>query len=170
MSFELSQETQTRINEEIIPLYPRKKSAILPVLWEIQEEHGHISREGMLYTAEILELPAAHVFGVLTFYTMFEQEPIGKFHLQVCKTASCEIMGCKGITQKNKDKLGIGTGETSEDELFTLTEVECLAACEIAPMMQVNKDNFGPLTPEIVDVILDELKEHGETKTTKRCL
>jgi NADH:ubiquinone oxidoreductase subunit E len=79
-------------------------------------------------------------------------------------------MGCKGITQKIKDKLGIGTGETSEDELFTLTEVECLAACEIAPMMQVNKDNFGPLTPEIVDVILDELKEHGETKTTKRCL
>jgi NADH-quinone oxidoreductase E subunit len=170
MPFELSQEIQKRINEEIIPRYPRKKSAILPILWEIQEEHGYISREGMLYTAEILEMPPAHVFGVLTFYTMFEQEPIGKFHLQVCRTATCEIMGCKEISQKIKDKIGIESGQTSEDQIFTFTEVECLASCELAPMMQVNKDNYGPLTPEIVDVMLDELKEHGEAKSTQRCL
>ncbi len=170
MDFELSQETQKRINEEILPRYPRKKSAILPILWEIQEEHGYVSREGMLYTAEVLELPPAHVYGVLTFYTMFEQEPIGKFHLQVCRTVSCEIMGCKAITKRIKDKLGIDVGETTDDKLFTLTEVECLAGCEIAPMMQINKDNYGPLTPEVVDVMLDELKEHGETKATKPCL
>lgn len=168
MAFELTEKTKKRIQEEILPKYPFKKSAVLPVLWAIQEEKGYVSEEAMVYTAQVIEEPPAHVYSVLTFYTMFFQHPIGKYHLQVCKTASCEIMGCRQITARFKERLGIGVGQTTADGMFTLSEVECLAACELAPMVQVNEDYFGPLTPEKVDELLDDLKA-GANKV-KPCL
>lgn len=168
MAFELSEKTDKRIREEILPRYPFKKSAILPVLWAIQEEKGHLCREALLYAAQVVEQPPAHVYSVLTFYTMFFQQPIGRFHLQVCKTASCEIMGCRQITDRLRQRLGIDVGQTTADGLFTLSQVECLAACELAPMIQVNEDYYGPLTPEKVDELLEDLKSGRQQ--VKPCL
>jgi NADH-quinone oxidoreductase E subunit len=168
MAFELSTATQQRIREEIVPRYPSKKSAILPVLWAVQREKGFVSREGALFVAEVLDLPPAHVQGVLTFYTMFHQEPVGKYQLQVCRTASCEILGSKEVVARLKERLGIDVGETTPDRMFTLTEVECLGCCELAPVVQVNEDNYGPMTPEKVDILLEDLR--NGTKRIEPCL
>lgn len=168
MPIELSEATRKRIEEEIIPAYPEKKSAILPVLWAIQDETGQVDLEAMTYVAELLGVSPAHVYGVVSFYTMFHQAPIGRYHIQVCRTLSCELMGSKRVLARLKEKLGIDPGETTDDGMFTLSEVECLGACEKAPMMQVNGDIYGPLTDEMVDEILDGLR-NGEQRV-KPCL
>jgi len=168
MAFEFSAQTDQEIREEILPRYPSTKSAILPVLWAIQNEQGFICRDAMLYVAEVLGLPPSHVYGVLTFYTMFRREPIGKYHLQVCRTASCEVMGSREVVERIKERLEIGIGETTPDRLFSLSEVECLGCCEIAPAIQVNEDNYGPMTPEKVDLLLEDLR--NGTNRVQPCL
>ena len=169
MALELSQETLRRIDEEILPSYPVKISAILPVLWAIQEEHGYISRDAMLFTAEVIGESPAHVFSCVTFYTMFHLEPVGKIELKVCKTIACEIMGCKNLSNRIREKLGIESNQSTDDGMFHLEEVECLAACELAPVVQVNEDLYGPLTDQQIDVLIDELKT-GLEPSVKPCL
>lgn len=168
MPLELSEATKNKIEAEIIPQYPQRKSAILPAFWAIQDEKGCVDRDAMLYVADVLEVPASHVIGVLTFYTMIHQEPQGQYHIQVCRTASCEIMGSKGVVLKIKELLGIEVGETTPDGMFTLSEVECLGCCELAPMLQINKDNFGPLTPELVTELIEGLR--NGTNRVEPCL
>lgn len=168
MPFELSVGAEKEIREEILPRYPSAKSAILPVLWAVQNEKGFICRDAMLYVAQVLGLPPSHVYGVLTFYTMFRQEPLGKYHLQVCRTASCEVLGSKEVVERITERLGISLGETTPDRMFSLSEVECLGCCEIAPAVQVNEDNYGPMTPEKVDLLLDDLR--NGTNRIQPCL
>ena len=157
MAFAMSPEAAARV-DAIIARYPRKLAAMLPVLWEVQREVGWIPPEAMEWVGERLECSAAMVQSVVTFYTMFDDHPVGKWKLQVCRTLSCELMGARRIVDHLRERLGIEPGETTADGLFTLQEVECLASCGTGPMMQVNLKFYENLTPERIDGLLDELR------------
>ena len=137
--------------------YPVRRSAILPLMFVVQRERGYLDPAGVLYLANRLGLRTTDIWEVATFYSMIYTEPIGKYHIQVCKTLSCNIRGAGAITEHCSRKLGIKPGETTEDGKFSLSEVECLGSCGTAPMFQLNFDYHENLTPEKVDQILDAL-------------
>ena len=140
--------------------YPpdRKRSALIPLLFVIQRERGYLDNPGVNFIANFLDLQVTDVWETATFYSMFNLHPIGRHHIQVCKTLSCRIMGEPDITGHICKRLGIKPGETTEDGKFTLTRVECLASCGTAPMLQVGFDYHEDLTVEKVDKLLDSLK------------
>lgn len=146
--------------ESHLTKYPadRKRSALIPLLFVIQRERGYVDNAGVNYLAKFLGLEVTDVWETATFYSMFNLRKIGKHHLQICKTLSCKIMGEPDITDHVCSKLGIHPGETTEDERFTVTLVECLGSCGTAPMMQIGFDYHENLTTEKVDKILDSLE------------
>lgn len=145
--------------EEICKSYPNKKSAVVPALFVAQHEYGGwLPREAMVEVAEVLELPESHVFGVASFYSMFYRRPVGKTLVQVCTTSPCALRGACDVVKQFENKLGISAGETTPDGEFTLQEVECLAACQEAPMAQINADYYFRLDEAKVNEIIDDLK------------
>lgn len=142
---------------EVLSHYPSKRSAILPVLWVAQREFGWISPGAMRLVARIVEVPEPEVFGIATFYTMFNLKPVGRHHLQVCMTLSCSLMGADRLFEHLEKKLGVGHGETTADGRFTLRKVECLAACGGGPCLQVNFDYHENLDETKVDALLERL-------------
>jgi NADH-quinone oxidoreductase subunit E len=144
--------------DRTIALYPERQAAMLPVLWTVQREAGWISPEAMVWVGERLGCSAAAVQAVVTFYTMFDEQPVGRWKLQVCRTLSCELMGARAVIDRIRQRLGIEPGETTADGEFTLQEVECLASCGTGPMMQCNLKFYENLTPERIDALLDELR------------
>ena len=157
MAVEFSQESLKKF-DAIVSRYPKKEAAMLPVLYLAQQEFGYLSAEAIEYVAAIMGVPVARVYGVVTFYTMLNMKPIGRHHIQVCRTLPCALAGAERITASLRSKLGVGVGETTADGKFTLSEVECLASCGTAPMMQVNDDYYENLNEQSVGVILDKLK------------
>jgi NADH-quinone oxidoreductase E subunit len=157
MALEFSPETRKKF-DEIVGRYPKKEAAMLPVLRLAQEEFGYLSAEAIEYVAAIMGVPAARVYGVVTFYTMLNMKPIGRHHIQICRTLPCALAGAERITAAIKSKLGIGVGATTVDGKFTLSEVECLASCGTAPMMQVNDDYYENLNEQSVGEILGKMK------------
>lgn len=143
--------------EQICSRYPNQDAALLPVLWLCQEKWGWISPGIMLAAAARLDLAPAFVEGVVTFYTMYQRRPPGKYLLQVCTTLSCQLCGTTELVQHLKNRLGIDFGETTDDGCFTLVDVQCLGACGEAPVLQVNNDYFTNLSPESLDELLDGL-------------
>ena len=144
--------------QEALSHYPVKRSAVLPLLWLAQREWGWLPPAAMRLVARTVELPDPEVFGVATFYTMFNLAPVGRHHLQVCMTLSCSLMGSDRLFKHLEHKLGVGHGETTPDGRFTLRKVECLAACGYAPCMQVNLDYHENLDEAKVDALLEKLK------------
>ncbi len=145
--------------QELVSHYPegKQKSALLPVLHLAQEEFGGwLSVEAMDYVASLLQLEPIEVYEVATFYSMYNLKPVGKYVFEVCQTGPCMLRGSDDIIAYIQHKLGIKTGETTPDGLFTLKTVECLGACGYAPMMQLGKFYKEHLTTEKVDVIIDE--------------
>lgn len=142
--------------DELLTHYPTKQAALLPVLWLVQDQEGYISGEAMEYVAGLLDVSPAHVYGVVTFYTMYHQKPVGKYHLQVCRTLSCALAGSETILEHLKKKLKIEENQTTGK--FSLCTVECLASCGTGPAMMVNEKYYENLTVEKVDKILGELK------------
>ena len=157
MALEFSPQTYKKF-EETVSRYPKKEAAMLPVLYLAQEEFGCLSAEAIDYVAKIMGQSPAKVQGVVSFYTMFNTQPIGRHHIQVCRTLSCALGGAEKITHLIEKTLGIEAGQTTTDGRFTLSEVECLASCGTAPMMQVNDDYYENLTEEKVTAILQKLK------------
>ncbi len=156
MSVEFTPENKKKF-EEILSRYPRREAALLPALWLAQYQFGHLSEDVMAYVAALLNIPPAKVLGVATFYTMYNKKPVGKYHLQVCRTLSCALAGAANITDHLKKKLGIDIGDTTADGRFTLSEVECLASCGTGPTVQINETYHEKLTPEKLDRILEDL-------------
>lgn len=140
--------------------YPpeRSRSALIPLLFVIQRERGWIDNPGVNFLAKFLGLEVTDVWETATFYTMFNLRPVGRHHIQICKTLSCKIMGEPNITDHICSKLGIKPGETTEDGKFTVSLVECLGSCGTAPMMQIGFDFHEDLTIEKVDQILADCK------------
>lgn len=137
--------------------YPSNRSAILPLMFIVQRERGYLDPPGVSYLANRLSLRITDIWEVATFYSMIHTEPIGRYHIQVCKTLSCKLLGAQKITEHCSQKLGIKPGETTADGKFSLSEVECLGSCGTAPMFQLNFDYYENLTAEKVDQILDSL-------------
>lgn len=143
---------------EAIARYPVKRSAVMPVLWIAQREWGWLPPAALRLVAEAVGLPEAEVFGIATFYTMFNMKPVGRHHLQVCMTLSCSLMGSDRLFRHLEKKLGVGHGETTQDGRYTLRRVECLAACGAAPCMQVGFDYHENLDEKKTDALLETLK------------
>jgi len=139
--------------------YPstRSRSALIPLLMLVQRERGWIDNPSVNFLAKFLKLEVTDVWETATFYSMLQVHPIGRHHIQICKTLSCKIMGEPAIAEHICTKLGIHPGETTEDGKFTVSLVECLGSCGTAPMMQIGFDYHEDLTKEKVDTILDSL-------------
>jgi NADH-quinone oxidoreductase E subunit len=150
----------TEVEAEIdwhLAKYPVKRSAILPLMFIVQRERGYLDPPGVAYLAKRLSLRITDIWEVATFYSMLHTKPVGKYHIQICKTLSCKIMGEPGITEHVCTKLGIKPGETTKDGRFTVSLVECLGSCGTAPMFQIGFDYYETLTTAKVDQILDSL-------------
>jgi len=156
MPFALTPERE-RALEALLPKYPTKMAACIPLLHLCQDQQGHIDDAIVEFVAHRLDLPPAHVKGVVTFYTLFNQHPVGKHQVWVCKTLPCALRGSDNVLRQCEKKLGIHAGETTKDGKVTLRTAECLASCGTAPMMQVDKEYFENLTPERVEEILTRL-------------
>ncbi len=139
-------------------LYPDKRGALLPVLHMVQDVFGYVSLEAQEYVAGLFDLAPSHVHEVVSFYTLYFQQPKGRHVVAVCHNLSCYLAGSRDILAHVKQRLGIAVGETTDDGRVTLQSVECLCACEAAPMMQVDDRYELNLTPEKVDRILGELR------------
>jgi NADH-quinone oxidoreductase subunit E len=148
--------------EAIAARFPQRLSAIIPLLYLVQQQYGYVTKEGMELAADILGTTPAYVDSVTSFYTMFYRQPVGKYVLQVCRTWPCALMGAADVVACLQAKLGIQPGETTPDQLFTLETVECLAACHVAPLMMVNDVYKIRLDQAKLDAIIDECK-HGTT-------
>jgi NADH-quinone oxidoreductase subunit E len=157
MAVEFSPAALNEFNE-IVARYPKKEAAMLPVLFLAQREFGYLSAEAIDYVARLMEQAPARVRGVVSFYTMFYMQPIGRHHIQICRTLPCALGGAGKVTAFIKQKLGIETGATTPDGRFTLSEVECLASCGTAPMMQINDDYYENLTEDKITEIIESLK------------
>lgn len=152
-----SPENEQKI-DEYISHYPVKRSAILPALHIAQMENGYVTDEDVKYLAQRLDMRVNEVEEVVTFYSMYSRTPVGKYKLQVCRTISCNVLGCDKITEHISEKLGIKVNETTPDGKFTLQEVECLGFCDLAPVLQVNFDYHEKITTQRTDEIIDSLK------------
>lgn len=157
MARTLSEESLHRL-EELKKRYQHPQSAVLEALWMWQDEHGWVSEEGMQYIAQQLGIPNEHVYGVVSFYTMFNRKPVGKHKLEVCTNVSCMLRNSEKLLKHIEGKLHIKVGETTPDERFTLVETECLGACGMAPVMQVGDEYYESLDEAKVDKILQSLK------------
>ncbi len=138
--------------------YPNQRSAIMPALLIAQKEHGYLPGPVLEEVADILGVERIWVYELATFYTLFHTEPIGLFHLQLCDNVSCMLCGSENLLKRLETVLQIRKGETTPDGLFTLSTVECLGACEMAPVMQVGDDYHGKLDDARVDQLLDSLR------------
>jgi len=140
--------------------FPTDKAATLQVLWVAQRKYGHVKPEVQALVAKTLDVPEAHVHGVASFYTQYYKEEMGKFVLDVCTCLSCQLCGGYDVLHQIEDRLGIKAGETTDDGLFSVQEVECLGACGYAPMVQITNGVYANnLTEEKVDQLLDNLRE-----------
>lgn len=158
VEFEFTAENLKRI-DGIVANYPtgHKAAAVIPVLDIAQRQHGWLPISAMNRVAELLDMSRMRVYEVATFYTMFNRDPVGKYHIQICTTTPCMLCDSTAILDSIKSKLGIEVGGTTNDGLFTLSEVECLGACVNAPMVQINDSYYEDLTVKDMESILDEL-------------
>ena len=161
MEFALSAEQEQQV-EELISRYPNKMAACIPVLHLCQEDNGGwVSQDAIAFVAQQLGLSTAHVQGVVTFYSLFNQQPPGTHEVWVCRTLSCALRGGGALLEHCEQKLGIKAGETTPDGRVTLRTAECLASCGTAPVVQVDKEYHENLTVEELDRILDRLLYEG---------
>jgi NADH-quinone oxidoreductase subunit E len=154
--------------EVIVARYPpdRRRSAVLPALYLVQHQQGHITANAMKYVAGLLGMTAADVEDVVSYYSMFYTRPVGRFVLNVCRTLSCALNGAERVTESISAALGIKPGETDPSGTFTLVEVECLGACDRAPVVMVNDAWHECLQPEDVGTLLADLRARGEAALT----
>lgn len=167
MAFVFTNENLSKI-AGILKKYPsdRKASAVLPLLDLAQRQNnGWLDQSALAEVANLLEMPEMRVYEVASFYSMFNLKPVGKYHVQVCGTTPCMLRGSEEIIKICQEQLKISVGQTTDDGLFTLSEVECLGACANAPMLQMNDDFFEDLTPDSTKSILDDLRAGKAPKT-----
>lgn len=143
---------------EIFEGYEKDEKYLIPILQDAQDEYGYLPEDVLKEIATFLDMSLSQVYGVVTFYTQFHLEPRGKNVLRVCMGTACHVRGGAEVLQAVKDELGIENGETTEDLKFTLETVACIGACGLAPVMMINDDTHGRLTPEKVKDILKEYK------------
>ncbi len=153
--------------EEIAARYPQARSGLLPMLHLVQSVEGRVTARGIEACAAILDISAAEVSGVATFYTMYKRRPVGDYHVGVCTNTLCAIMGGDQIFERLKDHLDVGNDETTDDGKVTLEHIECNAACDFAPVMTVNWEFMDNMTPESATQLVDDLRAGTEVHSTR---
>lgn len=153
--------------QEIAARYPEKRSGLLPMLHLVQAAAGRVTPEGIEACAEILDITAAEVSGVATFYTMYKRKPVGDYHVGVCTNTLCAVMGGDLIFDRLKQHLDVGNDETTEDGKITLEHVECNAACDYAPVMMVNWEFMDNMTVQSATQLVDDLRAGTEVRSTR---
>lgn len=149
--------------DAILEKYPTKRSAVLPLCHLAQKEYGHMSPAAVREVAAILELDPTEVQGLVGFYTLLREKPIGKYVIEICNDLPCALRGADQFVQHVCDKLGVGVGETTDDGLVTVETVMCVAACDKAPVAQINLGYFENLDPKELEGILEQLKEQANS-------
>src|SRR2546426_10079869 len=144
--------------KHLVSIYPRKRSALIPMLLLAQKEQGYITNEAVAYVAHYLELDPSEVDSILSFYTLLRRKPVGKYHIMICTNLSCLLIGSDEIEAYVKRKLGVNLGEITPDGLFSAIEFECLGSCTTAPVIQVNGEFYENLDVKKTETILDELR------------
>jgi NADH-quinone oxidoreductase subunit E len=144
--------------EEIIGRYPRRKSALIPLLHLAQEQDGHVTEDAMVHIAELVGITPAEVLGTASFYEMLKREPVGDYLVNVCTNISCMLLGGEELLAHLERRLGVKAGSTTADGKFTLEDVECIAACTEAPCLQVNYRYFHRVTAAQADELIDDLR------------
>lgn len=165
----ITPDLMVRINE-LLSHYPadKRKSALLPILHEVQDAHDHwLSHELQEKVAEIIGIQPIEVFEVVSFYTMFNQKPKGKYMLEFCRTSCCMLRGAEDMMDYTCEKLGVKEGETTADGLFSVVGVECLGACGYAPMLQLGDFYHEKLTKEGIDKLIEDCKKGAVTLLDK---
>lgn len=157
MEFKFTEKNLLKIEQET-KKYPHRKPAVMAALYLAQEQNGYISNEVIKEVANVLGITPEEVLGVVTFYTMYHQKPMGKFHIQVCTNVSCMLRGGYEIWDQVRQRYGLEHLGVTEDREYSLEEVECMGSCGTAPMIAINEDYFENLTKEKVEEILESLK------------
>ncbi len=152
---------------ELAARYPQSRSALLPMLHLLQSTQGFVTAEAIEVCADVLDISAAEVSGVATFYTMYKRRPVGDYHVGVCTNTLCAVMGGDLIFERLKDHLGVGNDETTDDQKVTLEHIECNAACDFAPVMTVNWEFFDNQTPESAIALVDDLAAGNVVHATR---
>jgi NADH-quinone oxidoreductase E subunit len=155
-----SKETEDKFRH-LASIYPRKRSALIPMLLLAQKEHGYVKAETIEYVGQYLDLDPSEVDSIMSFYTLLRRRPVGKYHILVCTNLACLLQGSDDIEACVKRKLGVGLGEVTSDGLFSAIEFECLGSCTTAPCMQVNGEFYENLDVKKTEGILDELRRQG---------
>jgi NADH-quinone oxidoreductase subunit E len=151
-------EKNVALAKEIVARYPRSRSALIPLLHVAQEQDGWVSEEAMEHIAELLDLTPAEVLGTCSFYEMFKREPVGKYVVNVCTNISCLLLGGVELLEHAEERLGVKAGATTPDGMFTLEDVECIAACTEAPCLQVNYRYRHRISHAEFDTLIDDLR------------
>jgi NADH-quinone oxidoreductase E subunit len=166
--FAFTPENRERL-ERIAAHYPpeHRRSAVIPALYIVQEQIGYVSAPAIRHVAEVIGVTPADVDDVVTYYAMFFREPVGKYVVQVCRTLSCALRGAERLTEELTRKLGVRVGETDATGMFTLMEMECLGACDRAPVVMVNNEHWQECqAPEDAGRLIDALKSKGDAALT----
>ncbi|SHK47100.1 NADH-quinone oxidoreductase subunit NuoE [Paramaledivibacter caminithermalis] len=143
----------------ILEKYKGLSGSLISILQEVQEVYNYLPMEALNYIAEEMGIKPAKIHGVATFYTQFRLDPVGKFVIMLCQGTACHVNGSKAIEEAICDELGIKEGETTQDNLFTLENVACLGCCSLSPVMMINGETYGNLTPDKARKIINEIKE-----------
>ena len=157
-------DTNLATAHEIISRYPRIKSATIPLLHLAQEQDGYVANDAMEHIAELTNTTPAQVLGTCSFYEMFKREPVGKYLVNICTNISCQIMGGEELLHHAEESLGIKGGSTTADGLFTIEDVECIAACTEAPCLQINYRYFHKISNDQFDEVIADLRAGGRTE------
>lgn len=156
---------QNILNFKIDLINKRQQSgSLIPLLQSAQDSYGYIPEKVIYYISELVGIPAAEIYGVITFYAQFRLKPLGKNLIRVCEGTACHVNGAKNIRAVLQDELGISVGETTDDGLFSLQSVACLGCCSLAPVMMINGDTHGNLTMEKVRKILKKYKNDEKVR------
>jgi len=141
---------------KVLARHPAERSELIPILQEVQDKIGYLPQEALRLVAEHLNVPEASVYGVATFYAQFYLKPQGRHRIRVCRGTACHVRGSGRIRRMVERRLGVKEGETTPDMLFTYETVACMGACALSPVMMIDNNYFGRLTPERAELILDE--------------
>lgn len=162
----MTADSDTRINSILLNHADAKRESLIPILQEVQDAVGYLSRDAMVHIGQHLHLPVSKICGVATFYNQFRFQPLGQYHVQVCRGTACHVKGSAAILKALQNELGIQPGHTSRDGLFSLEVVACIGACGLAPVINVNGEFHARLTPEGVRKVIRSYRGKATVNAT----
>lgn len=154
--------------DEIIDKYKDKPGPLMPVLQELEREFRYLGPDVLMRVARRLDIPPSKVYGIASFYTLFSLEPKGRYVISICQDAPCHVLGAQAVIKELEKQLGIGMGQTTPDRLFTLEHTSCLGVCGVGPVIEINGEVFGNLTPTQIPAILAKYREKAPAEEVAR--